>query len=160
MATKFDGIDTPYRVDESLPWVPLGQCSDRASVRLYAANPGRGEVVLLLRAAPGVEFPPHRSTGMTTIYTLQGRWKYLEHDWVAGPGSVVIAPAGDRHTPRIQPDGTDDAMLFVVADGDLCLLDSDDRIVAVRNWRSAIDLYEQHCRTRGIAPHGLTRQGC
>jgi 2,4'-dihydroxyacetophenone dioxygenase len=60
-------------------------------------TPIRGEVVLLLRAPPDTEFPPHRSTGLTAIYTLQGRWNHLEHDWVASPGSVVIEPAGMRH---------------------------------------------------------------
>ena len=118
MAIRFDGESAPCSVDEGLPWTPSPH-SELVSVKLYAADPARGEIVILLRASPGVELPAHRSTGQTTILTLQGRWQYREHDWVAGPGSVVIEPAGVPHTPQILPDGTDDVILFIVADGDL-----------------------------------------
>ena len=157
MATKFDGVDVPFSADESLPWLPFSPHSELVSLRLYAADPARGEVILLLRAPPGVELPSHRSTGATTIYTLQGRWKYREHDWVAGPGSVVLEPAGPRHTPRILADGTDDAMLFVVADGDLQIMDEDGQVIGIENWRSAIDRYLGFCRANGITPRDLTR---
>ena len=157
MATKFDGVDAPYSADESLPWLPFSPHSELVSMKLYAADPARGEIVLLLRAPPGVELPPHRSTGTTTIYTLQGRWKYREHDWVAGPGSVVLEPASSRHSPQILADGTDDTILFVVADGELQVLDANDEVVGVENWRSAIDRYLAFCRANDIAPRDLTR---
>jgi len=157
MATKFDGVDAPYSADESLPWLPFSPHSELVSVKLYAADPARGEVVVLLRAPPGVELPSHRSTGTTTIYTLQGRWKYREHDWVAGPGSVVLEPAGTRHTPVILADGTDDAILFVVAVGDLQMLDADDQVVGIESWRTAIERYLVYCRDHDIAPRDLTR---
>lgn len=156
MATKFDGVYAPYGADQSLPWLTFTPHSERVSVKLYVADPARGEVVLLMRAPPGVELPPHRSTGPTTIYTLQGRWKYREHDWVAGPGSVVLEPAGARHTPRTLADGTDDAILFVVANGDLQLLDGDDRVVGIENWHSAIDRYLAYCRANDLVPRDLT----
>jgi len=157
MAIKFDGIDAPRPPDEDVPWVPFAQCSDRVTAKLYAANAARGEVVLLLRAPPGIEFPPHRPTGLMTIYTLQGRWRYREHDWVAGPGSVVIEPAGVRHTPRVLPDGTDDAILLLVVNGDVQLLDADNRNVGVQSWRSAIDCYEEYCRANDLAPRDPKR---
>jgi quercetin dioxygenase-like cupin family protein len=157
MATKFDGVDAPYGAADSLPWLPFAPHSEQVSVKLYAADPARGEVVLLLRASPGVDLPPHRSTGPTTIYTLQGRWKYREHDWVAGPGSVVIEPAGPRHTPQMLSDGTDDIILFVVADGDLQMLGPDDEVVGVENWRSAVDRYLAYCEANDIAPRDLTQ---
>jgi hypothetical protein len=37
---------------------------------------------------------------------VQGRWKYREHDWVAGPGSVVIETAAMEHTRQALADGT------------------------------------------------------
>ena len=43
--------------------------------------------------------------------TVQGRWKYLEHNWVAGPGSVVIETSTSRHTPQALADGTDDVII-------------------------------------------------
>jgi hypothetical protein len=73
MAIKFDDEYAPYSVDESLPWTPFTPHSELVSVKLYAADPARGEVIILLRTPPGVELPAHRSTGQTTIYTLQGQ---------------------------------------------------------------------------------------
>jgi quercetin dioxygenase-like cupin family protein len=157
MAIKFDGVDAPYSEDDSLPWLPLTPHSELVFVKLYAADPTRGEVVILLRASPGVELPSHRSTGPTALYTLQGRWKYREHDWVAGPGSVVIEPAGVRHSPQILGDGTDDVILFIVADGDLEVLDADGRIVGIENWRTAVDRYLAYCSANGISPRDLTK---
>lgn len=156
MAIKFDDECAPYGVDESLPWTPFTPHSELVSVKLYAADLARGEVITLLRAPPGVELPAHRSTGRTTIYTLQGRWQYREHDWVAGPGSVVIEPAGVPHTPQILPDGTDDVILFVVANGDLLLLDHGGRVVGTENSRTAVDRYLEYCRANDIQPRDLT----
>lgn len=155
MAIKFDGIDARYGADASLPWLPVAPHAGLAAVKLFAVDPAHGEVVTLLRASPGVELPTHRSTSPMTIYTLQGRWRYREHDWVAGPGSVVIEPAGALHTPQILPDGTDDALLLVVADGELQLLDADHRVVAVETWRTALDRYLDYCRTHDVTPRDL-----
>lgn len=156
MATKFDGVDAPYSAEEGLPWLPFSPHAALVSVKLYAADPAREEVVVLLRAPPGIELPPHRSTGATTIYTLQGRWKYREHDWVAGPGSVVLEPADTRHTPRILADSTDDTILLVIANGDLQLLDAEDRIIGIENWRTATDRYLTYCQANDIQPRDLS----
>ena len=156
MAIRFDGESSLCSVDESLPWTPFAPHSELVSVKLYAADPARGAIVILLRASPGVELPAHRSTGQTTILTLQGRWHYREHDWVAGPGSVVIEPAGVPHTPQILPDGTDDVILFIVADGDLLLLDAGGQVVGTENSRTAVARYLEYCRANDIQPRDLT----
>ena len=156
MAIKFEGECAPHGADDSLPWTPITPHSELVSVKLYAADTARGEVIILLRAPPGVELPAHRSTGQTTIYTLQGRWQYREHDWVAGPGNVIIEPAGVSHTPQVLPDGTDDVILFIVADGDLLLLDAWGRVVGTENSRTAVDRYLTYCRANDIRPRDLT----
>ena len=159
MAIKFDGVDARYGMDEGLPWLPLAPYADLAHAKLFAVDPVHGEVVTLLRVSPGAELPTHRCTRPVTIYTLQGRWRYREHDWVAGPGSVVIEPAGPPHTPQVLPDGTDDAILLMVGDGDLQLLDQDNRVIAVENWRTALDRYRTYCRTNDLPPRDLTTPG-
>jgi quercetin dioxygenase-like cupin family protein len=157
MAIKFDVQDAFLTADASLPWLPIEPYSGLVAVKLIAVNPAGGEVVLLVRAPPGIELPAHRSTGPLTIYTQQGRWQYREHDWVAGPGSVVVEPVGTRHTPQIVADGTDDAVLFVVASGELQLLDIDDRVIAVENWRTATEHYMNYCMANELVPRDLTR---
>jgi len=157
MAIKYHGVDAPYSEDPCVPWLPLERHTGHVALKLYVADPAREQVILLLRAPPGIELPPHRSTGVTTIYTLQGRWKYREHDWVAGPGSVVLEPGATRHTPQTLADGTDDTMLFVVANGDLQLLDDEGRITGVENWRTATDRYRAYCKANDLVPRDLTR---
>lgn len=161
MATKLEDVDTRCVADDSLPWLPLSPYAALASVKLLTADPVRGEVILVLRAPPGIELPRHRTSGSTTIYTVQGRWKFREHDWVAGPGSLVIEPAGACNTPQILADGTDDVIVLLLIGGDVHLIDCDERVVVIENWRTAVSRYLDHCRNNDIEPRNLTSlAGC
>lgn len=153
---KLKDVATRLTTDDELPWLPLAPMAEMASIKLLSADPVRGEVILVLRAPPGVELPRHRTTGPTTIYTVQGRWKYREHDWVAGPGSLVVEPASSCHTPVVLADGTDDAILLVLSAGDLQLLDAEDRIVRAESWRTAVERYLDYCHANDIEPQDLT----
>ena len=154
---KLEDVGTRCIADDSLPWLPLTPHSELASVKLLSADPVRGELIVVLRAPPGIELPRHRTTCATTIYTVQGRWKYREHDWVAGPGSLVVEPASACHTPQVLGDGTDDAVLFMLLGGDVQLLDAEGRVVGVENWRSAMRRYLDYCSANEIEPRNLTR---
>jgi hypothetical protein len=149
-------IDTSCIADDNVPWMPFAPYSDLVSVKLYRADPLRGEVVSVVRAPPGVQLPRCQHGGTTTIYTVQGRWKYREHDWVAGPGSVVIEHPAARNTPQALPDGTDDVIMFVVTQGELLLLDEAGGIVGKENWRTAVDRYVEYCRENGLEPRDVT----
>ena len=35
---------------------------------------------------------------IVTGYVIKGRWRYLEHDWIAEEGSFVYEPPGEIHT--------------------------------------------------------------
>lgn len=159
MAMKLEHVDTRCIADDSLPWLPLAPYAELVSVKLLSADPVRGDLILVLRAPPGVQLPTHRTSGSTTIYTVQGRWKYREHDWVAGPGSLVIEPASALHTPQMLADGTDDVLMFLLVSGDVTLLDDEDRVTGIENWRSAVARYLEYCRARGIEPRDITTQG-
>lgn len=149
-------FDTRCITDDSLPWMPFVPHSDLVSVKLYRADPVRGEVISVLRAPPGAELPRYHQSGTTTIYTVQGRWKCREHDWVAGPGSVVIETAASEHTPQALADGTDDVVLFTVTQGELLLLDDQGKVVGTENWRTAVDRYLEYCRANGLEPRDVT----
>ena len=151
-----DHIDTRCITDDSLPWMPFVPYSDLVSVKLYRADPVRGEVISVLRAPPGAELPRYHQSGTTTIYTVQGRWKCREHDWVAGPGSVVIETAASEHTPQALADGTDDVVMFTVTQGELLLLDDEGKVVGTENWRTAVDRYLEYCRANGLEPRDVT----
>lgn len=107
---------------------------------------------MVLRAPPGTELPRFRTTGPMTIYTLQGRWNFREYDWVAGPGSLVVASAATCHTPQVPGDGTDDATVLAFVRGDISLLDERDQVVCAASWRSLVERYDEFCRTEHCCP--------
>jgi outer membrane protease len=43
---------------------------------------------------------------------LKGKWKYLEHDWVAEAGSYVFEPPGEIHT-LVVPEGVDEMVSYM-----------------------------------------------
>ena len=158
MAMHLSDIDTRCITDDSRPWLPLEPYASRVCVKLLSADPVSGEVILLLRAPPGSELPRHRTSSSTTIYTVQGRWKYREHDWVAGPGSLVIEAASACNTPQVPADGTDDAILFMLVRGEVQLLDAEGRSVATESWRTAVARYHAYCRENDLEPCDISPQ--
>jgi quercetin dioxygenase-like cupin family protein len=136
IAMKLEDVATRCIADDSLPWLPLAPYAEFVSAKLLSADAVRGAMILVLRAPPGVELPRHRTSGPTTIYTVQGRWKYREHEWVAGPGSLVIEPASACNTPQTLADGTDDAIMLLLIGSDVQLLDSDDRVISLPGFHA------------------------
>jgi hypothetical protein len=45
---------------------------------------------------------------------LKGRWRYLEHDWVAEEGGYVYEAPGETHTLVVDPDVEEMITLFQV----------------------------------------------
>ena len=70
------------------------------------------------------------------VYTIEGKWKYIEHDWVAGPGSLVYETAASTHTLTVVAEGESGHMVTLVTmSGDLLFLDEKNNIVALENWK-------------------------
>ncbi|MNF87512.1 hypothetical protein D3C84_699800 [compost metagenome] len=92
------------------------------------------------------------------MYTLEGQWKYKEHDWVAGPGSIVYETAASTHTPEVvsTAEGTEYMQTLVIVTGDLVFLDGDDKVMAIENWKTALQRYLDFCEANDIEPQDLT----
>jgi len=45
-------------------------------------------------------------------YTMRGRWRYLEHDWIAEPCTYIYEPAGEAHTLVITEDSPEPMIAF------------------------------------------------
>lgn len=152
----FDSIHPDCIADESLPWLPFLPYSDVVKIKYFKLDPLRGEIVSVLKVPPGIQLPKHHHTGPVIVYTVQGRWKYLEHDWTATPGSVVYETASSDHTPVALENGTEDVVTFNITHGELVFLDSNDQVLAVENWKTSLQRYESYCRDNGIATRDLT----
>ena len=66
----------------------------RSAVKMLATNAKENRVTMLVRLAPGGEYPPHRHAGVEELYLLQGELivddkKLYAGDYIhAGAGSV------------------------------------------------------------------------
>lgn len=117
-------------------WQSLRSSDERVHIRLLDLDSHRDAYVFLLRMLPGVELPGRRVTGASTVITLQGRWKYRDGDWVAGPESFLVEASDRPLTTQTLPDCTDDVLLLVIGRGDLQWLDGSGAVVAVENCAS------------------------
>lgn len=140
--------------DESVPWLPMSPQVEGVSVKYFRLDPLRGEAVALLRAAAGARLPRQRQTGAVIVYTLAGRWKLLEADWIAGPGSVVVLPATSAHTACVLDD-SGDALVFTVASGERITLGPGDAALAIQSCTSELQRYVDWCESACVVPRDL-----
>ena len=149
-----DTVGTALVDVDALPWIPFLPYSDQIFLKLIKVNPVNGEWTTLLKLPAGTELPKHHHAGTVHVYTVAGRWRYKEHDWVAGPGSMVFETAASAHTPVAEPEAEVIALNIII--GDWNLLDENDNIMAVENWRTMLKRYADHCAAHGITPVDVT----
>ncbi len=82
-------------------WMPIGE---GIYARPMLFIPVNGSWVTMIRADTIGVVSRHRHPAPVTGYTLEGAWGYLEHDWIARPGSFLFEPAGETHTLVVDPD--------------------------------------------------------
>ena len=66
----------------------------------------------------------HRHPMAVVGYVIKGRWKYLEHDWIAEEGSFVYEPPGEIHTLTV-PDDCAEMITFFNISGAMIYLDAE-----------------------------------
>jgi hypothetical protein len=151
-------VQTSVIDDESLPWVPFAPYSNDVFLKYFKLDPIRGETIVLMKVPAGVELPRHHHSGTVIVYTIEGRWKYKEHDWIAGPGSEHIETAASSPTPQaVSKDGHLVVLNIIV--GDLVFLSEDGQMLATENWRTGLQRYLAYCEQAGIEPRDLTAFG-
>jgi len=90
-------------------WVP--QSKDVAFKPLIL-NVTHGYYVNILRVRASGVLSRHRHSGPVHALTLRGKWRYLEHDWIASAGDYAFEPPGETHTLVVPDDVTEMATLF------------------------------------------------
>lgn len=150
----FEKIDTSLIDVESMPWIPFTPYSEEVFLKIIKVDPIQGEWIALLKAPPHAELPMHHHGGTVKVWTLSGRWRYLEHDWVATPGSFVFETAGSRHTPVSV--GEEEVVTLNMVQGDWNLLSPEGAVLAIENWRSMMERYLNYCKAKGIPPRDIS----
>lgn len=156
MKMAYEGIDTGLIDCDELPWLPYTPFTDQAHIKLIQADPIRGETITFLRAPVGLQLPKHHHTGTVIVYTVKGAWRYLEHDWVATPGSVVFETASSSHTPIAVEGHGDEIITLNITVGELIYLGENDQPIASDNWKTMVERYVTYCAAEGITPKDVT----
>jgi quercetin dioxygenase-like cupin family protein len=151
----FEQIETACIHDVDVPWIPFTPYSEHVLVKYFKLDPIRGETIALLKAPAIGRMPKHHHTGTVIVYTVQGRWKYQEHEWIASKGSVVYEVAGSSHTPQALP-GNEDIVTLNIIQGELLYLNEQKQVIAIENWRSGWDRYAAYCKANNLEPRDLT----
>ena len=131
--------------DDDRLWVSNG--SGRWS-RPLCLNVSQGYWVHLTKVTePGI-VSRHRHPAPVHGFVLEGRWRYLERDWVATAGSYLYEPPGDVHTLVVDEGDTmvtlfhnSGALLFCDEEGTTTgTTDVFDRVAAARKHFEAMGL--------------------
>ena len=115
-------------------------------------NVTSGGLTVLLKGMPGAQLGVHYHTGPVRGFTMQGNWRYLEHDWVAGPGSFIFEPAGEAHTLVITEESPEPALILFMIEGALISLDKpvEGTMIALEDVFSALKMFRDHYRANGL----------
>jgi quercetin dioxygenase-like cupin family protein len=135
-----------------LPWFPF--LSEGIHLKLLRVNPSTGEMVLVIRVQPGAGLGTHYHHGVVVAYTISGRWRYRDADWVAGPGDAIIEPAGS--TRAFETVGEEAAESFVHLTGALEFRDEAGKTLCIENAETLHGRYLAHCALHGIEPVDVT----
>jgi 2,4'-dihydroxyacetophenone dioxygenase len=95
-------------------WVPQ---ADGVWFRPLILHVSQGYYLNLLRVRQAGVLSRHRHSGPVHAFTLRGRWRYLEHDWVATAGDYAFEPPGETHTLVVPDDVEEMVTLFHVSGG-------------------------------------------
>jgi 2,4'-dihydroxyacetophenone dioxygenase len=135
----------PDRVEKAIPddprvWVPQ---APGVWFRPLWLNTVTGGWVNLLRVARSGVLSRHRHPAPVHGYVIQGKWRYLEHDWVATAGMYVFEPPGEIHTLVVDADHEEMITFFNIS-GAMIYLDEADRVVAWEDVHTKIEMCRKH----------------
>ncbi len=88
----------------------------------------------------------HRHRGSVIAITLEGSWRYLEYDWVAGPGSYIHESPGVIHTLSAAPG----MKTFFAINGTLEFFDEGGQLTQVQDVFWAINCYLTYCKEHAL----------
>ncbi|MFK7943967.1 MAG: 2,4'-dihydroxyacetophenone dioxygenase family protein [Paracoccaceae bacterium] len=120
------------------------------SFRPIAFNTSQGGWTNILRMAPGTQMPRHYHTAVVHGFTLQGEWRYLEHDWTAPKGTYIMEPPGEAHTLVCDADQPIDMMTFFITTGCLIYTDVDGNQTGFEDVFTRMAKVRAHFEAKGM----------
>ena len=131
-------------------WVPI---REGVAFRPFLFDVANGGWSSVLRIAPGQQLACHYHTQPVYGYTIEGSWRYLEHDWIANEGTFIYEPPGEMHT--LVAHETKGMMTFFVTRGSLIYTDAAGRQSGYEDVFSRLALARAHWAAHGLDPAEL-----
>lgn len=132
--------------DDERVWVP--QAPD-VWFRPLLLNTVSGGWCNLLRVRRAGILSRHRHPMLVVGYVIKGRWRYLEHTWIAEEGSFVYEPPGEIHT-LVVPEDCDEMITFFNIAGAMIYLDQAGMQVGYEDVFTKIDMCRAHYARTGL----------
>ncbi len=130
--------------------IPFALFWEGIEIKLLRVAADGSSYTILSRFAPGVELPRHKHFGPVHAYTLAGRWRYKEYDWVAEPGSFIYEPSGSTHTLVVDATESEPALIYFTVENGMVLLDDDDQPFMVEDAPTMAERYAECLANQGI----------
>ncbi|PLS14594.1 cupin [Bacillus sp. M6-12] len=132
-----------------MPWMPFDEKGSWFKPLRFDFTTGMW--INLFKVDKGAELSKHRHTGGFVIgYTIQGKWKYLEKDWSAKPGTLIFEPPGDIHTLSVDP--SEDMITLFMLDGSLQFIDDNNGIYREDDVFTLYKRYRDYCEANNMLP--------
>jgi len=132
--------------DDERVWVPQ---AENVWFRPLCLSTRQGYWVNLLRVRKSGILSRHRHPAPVHGYVIEGKWKYLEHDWTATAGSYVFEPPGETHTLTVPADVPQMITLFHIT-GAMIYVDEQGQVVAYEDVFSKIEMCRKHYTACGL----------
>lgn len=136
-------IDAQTDVDS--PWVPFG---DNAAIKHLAFDVRQGIFSNILWVKEAAAIGTHLHRGTIVMVCLEGTVRYLEYDWVATPGGLILEVPGESHT--LVTENPEGCKLFGWMQGPIEFYDEQGNFAETADVWWFIDHYESYCREQGI----------
>ncbi len=132
-------------VDERV-WVPQ---AENVWFRPLCLSTRQGYWVNLLRVRKSGILSRHRHPAPVHGYVIEGKWKYLEHDWTASQGDYVFEPPGETHTLTVPEDVPQMITLFHIT-GAMIYVDEQGAVTAYEDVFTKIEMCRKHYIACGL----------
>jgi hypothetical protein len=161
-----DGLDASRRnrdhfianikLEDDRRWIPY---AEGVWLQPCCFNVTSGGFSVVLKALPGAKLGIHYHVGTVHGYTMRGHWRYLEHDWIAKPGTFIYEPAGEAHTLVVTDDSPEPALILFMVEGGLIYLDKAvaGTFGAYEDGFTALELCRNYYREAGLDERELDR---
>jgi hypothetical protein len=132
---------------DAIPGIP------GVDVQPLMLDPHNGTWVVRALIHPGVRLPTHYHTGCVHLWTLSGRWHYVEYpEQPQTAGSYLYEPGSSVHTLITPASNTEVTEMVMVVQGSNVNFDADGNYVGLLDANSIILMIEGLVRERGLKP--------